>query len=109
MSNDNHIAPIAPVDLQQIAAEAHRARARYLAKLVRMGFGRLAAAWKRHRAYLRALAELNGMDDRSLQDVGITRGEITYAAAGKLGDRNPWRAPANSDIKPARDEHRAAA
>ena len=109
MSNDNYIAPFASADLQQIAAEAHRARARYLAELVRAGIGRLAAAWKRHRAYVRALAELSGMDDRGLQDVGITRGEIPYAAAGELGDRNPWRAPANSDIKPARDEHRAAA
>ncbi len=109
MSNDNHIDPIATVDLLQIAADARRARARYLAELVRAGFGHLVAAWKRHRTYLRALAELNGMDDRSLQDVGITRGEIPYAAAGKLGDRNPWRAPANMDVKPARDERRAAA
>lgn len=109
MSNDNHIFPMAAMDLQQIAADARRERARYLAEMVKAGFSRLAAAWKRHRAYVRALAELNGMDDRELQDVGITRGEIPYAAAGTLGDRNPWRAPANTDVKPVRGDQRAAA
>ena len=109
MSNDNHINPLAEIDPQQIAAEAHRARARYLAELIGAGVGRLTAAWRRYRAYLRTRAELYGMNDRELQDVGITRGEIPYAAAGKLGDRNPWRTPANTDVKPARDEHRVAA
>ena len=44
----------------------------YLANLVR-GF----AAWRRYRAAVHQLADL---DDRALRDIGLTRGQIRKAA-----------------------------
>jgi len=50
------------------------------------------AAWRRRQ---QALAELSQLDDRSLADIGITRGEIPYVIANPRPSRAPVWAKAN--------------
>jgi uncharacterized protein YjiS (DUF1127 family) len=42
-------------------------------------FAELTNRLNRYIAHRAALAELNGMDDRELKDVGLTRGDIAHA------------------------------
>lgn len=75
-------------------ARARAERDAYLAKLIRIGFKRL---WRRMRGvaarialarqYEREFGFLMQADDRTLKDIGVTRGEV-YAAA-----RHYWFSP----------------
>jgi uncharacterized protein YjiS (DUF1127 family) len=58
------------------------------------------AGWRRRQ---RAYAELYGLDDRSLADIGITRSEIPYVLSHAAVARNPRasEAPAPSDLRHA--------
>jgi uncharacterized protein YjiS (DUF1127 family) len=74
-----------------ILAEARRQRALWLAKGVSVtgqALARLvrkASVWYRaRRTRLGALAELRGLDDRMLKDIGLSRGDIEAAVAGEL-------------------------
>ena len=47
--------------------------------------GAIAEAWKRYwsrRAHLATIRLLQSLDDRTLKDIGISRGEIPYLALG---------------------------
>ena len=58
------------------------------------------AGWHRRQ---RAYAELYGLDDRSLADIGITRSEIPYVLSHAAAERNPRtsEAPAKSNLRHA--------
>jgi len=73
----------------ETALEARRVRAQALAALAADGvgaigaglkslFGRLKSWNERHSTFL----ELEGLDDRTLADIGLSRGEIAQVAAG---------------------------
>ena len=79
-------------------AEARRQRALWLANRVSVRGQALASlarkiwAWyEARRARRVASAELRGLDDRMLKDIGITRGDIESAVAGELRQR--WSRP----------------
>ena len=54
--------------------------------------------WQQRR---RAYAELAGLDDRSLADIGITRSEIPYVLSQAAGRQAETGAPANSNFQHA--------
>jgi uncharacterized protein YjiS (DUF1127 family) len=58
------------------------------------------AGWRRRQ---RAYAELYGLDDRSLADIGITRSEIPYVLSHAAAARNPRasEAPETGDLRHA--------
>ncbi len=41
---------------------------------------RLVEGWREHRRYQRTLAELGGLTDRELADIGLSRGEVDLVA-----------------------------
>ena len=43
-------------------------------------FSRLVEGWREYRRYQRTLAELDGLTDRDLADIGLSRSEIDLAA-----------------------------
>lgn len=49
----------------------------------------LKARFYRAHANQRVINELNAMDERMLSDIGITRGDIPFVAAGQSRLRNP--------------------
>ena len=63
-----------------------RAVGRFLAKLLAP-----VIAWRRYRT---ALAELNALDDRTLADIGIVRGDVPRVAAGLWMPESAVRATA---------------
>lgn len=77
--------PDGPVDVAELEREMARARAeaitRSLAGIGRV-VGRLAARIGKWRRYRTALAELENLDPRTLNDIGITRADIPRVAAG---------------------------
>jgi uncharacterized protein YjiS (DUF1127 family) len=47
------------------------------------------ASYRRFRAFNVACAELRGLDDRMLRDIGLDRSEITSALLNPNGERQP--------------------
>ncbi|MBX3455770.1 RSP_7527 family protein [Ferrovibrio sp.] len=64
----------------EVEAQARRLRAEAVAKFAKSVFARL-KAWRDHQ---RAVAELRGLDDAMLRDIGLNRAEIDAAVAGKV-------------------------
>jgi uncharacterized protein YjiS (DUF1127 family) len=75
------------------SGEAQPGRRRFGARILQAIGSAMARAWRRHRARreaARAAAILSQMDDRALQDIGITRADIGRAA--RYGrDWEQWR------------------
>ncbi len=92
------------VDFHACRARAEAARAEQVAKLV-SGASRaltagLAGLWRGYRAGQRkraAIAQLAGLDDRMLRDIGLERGQIAAAVDGLMSDRD---AVASDNLRP---------
>jgi len=61
----------------------------------------LVGRFENWRARERAYRELAALDDRSLADIGITRGDITFVLEGRLSRSQLLSQPVNSN-EPAR-------
>ncbi len=54
---------------------------------IAVGVERLAAAYKSHRAFHNARAQLMALDDRMLRDIGLDRSEIASALINEKAER----------------------
>lgn len=99
-----------------ILAEAQRMAAQARAEAIANGlcaagraigrvFARL-AAWRRYRT---ALSELQALDPRMLDDIGISRAEIPRVAAGLWAPEPTADTAAPADRRPGNDNARQAA
>jgi len=89
----------------QARGEAIAAKLRQVGRVLGRTFARF-AGWRRYRS---AVAELQGLDIRTLSDIGITRADIPRVAAG-LWMPEPAPAPAQSEIAtPSNQNARKAA
>ncbi|MBP7065389.1 DUF1127 domain-containing protein [Ferrovibrio sp.] len=84
-------APVPAYDLRQLEADVRYQRAEAFAeviyqatKLVERLFAPITARIKAALARQAAMAELYGLDDRTLYDMGLTRSEIPAAVAGDI-------------------------
>jgi uncharacterized protein YjiS (DUF1127 family) len=80
-------ANLAPLTPAEVEAYARRIRAEAIADLVFNAWTALKSVGTRAKAYLaqqRALAELNGLDDAMLRDIGLNRSQIPAAVAGLI-------------------------
>jgi uncharacterized protein YjiS (DUF1127 family) len=112
--------PYGRVSASQVetALEARRVRTQALAALAADGLGAIGAglktlfgrikSWNERRS---TYAELEGLDDRILADVGLSRGEISQVAAGHYvrdEDGYAFRAASVSAANAAAHEAKAA-
>ena len=97
-------------DISHLLAKGRAERSRVLAEIVAnaprkvVGLAKSAYAWVAKRAErARISRELEAMDSRMLADIGLTRGEISQVAAGKLsrGSLRPALHAANESVAPA--------
>lgn len=58
-----------------------------------------AAAWHRHRRRHAALRELQALDDRMLQDIGVTRSELPSLVAELIGATRAERRAAMRSVQ----------
>lgn len=79
-SQSNAFAQAAPLSAIEVEAQARRLRAETVAKIAKTLFARF-QAWRKHQL---AVAELMGLDDAMLRDIGLNRSEISAAVNGKL-------------------------
>ena len=98
------------IDFDWYLGRASRLRAQYYAGLFRAigrGIGAAYAAWVRalreRRARKQALADLLGLDDRALRDMGLNRGGVVYAV-----DHGREDVPSPANVNTAARSPRAA-
>lgn len=70
------------LELNRMVAEARAEATRNMFRTIGRGVARLARAFGEWRRYRVALAELEGLDNRALEDIGIRRADIPRVAAG---------------------------
>lgn len=93
-------ANLAPLSAVEIEAYARRIRAEAIANLIYNTWAALKGAADRYKAYLadrRAMAELEGLDDSMLRDIGLSRSQIPAAVAGLI-ERVPAQTPVNENV-----------
>lgn len=92
---DSHVARAThPAEIDAAIKLARRLRAEQFNRLVKKaiaGVASLARELRRRREYRVAHETLLRMNDRELQDIGISRGEITRAVYGPQGRKGIWR------------------
>jgi uncharacterized protein YjiS (DUF1127 family) len=92
---DSHVARAThPAEIDAAIKRARRLHAEQFNRLVKKamaGVASLARELRRRREYSVAHETLLRMDDRGLQDIGISRGEITRAVYGPQGREGIWR------------------
>jgi uncharacterized protein YjiS (DUF1127 family) len=71
--------PAAQINFPQHYSDAHAGKSGVIASI----FGRLAAFVERQRV----LSELNGLSDRELADIGLSRAELPQVFSRSLGSR----------------------
>jgi len=92
----------------ETALEARRVRTQALAALAADGLGAIGAGlkslfgriktWNERRM---TFLELDGLDDRTLADIGLSRGEIGQVAAGHYVRSPESRTPVVTTVQPA--------
>lgn len=105
--------PDGRIDIAELNRAVAQARAEALVKLVHgigRAIGRAVAwlgAWRRYRV---AVSELEGLDPRTLSDIGITRADIPRVAAGLwMPNQTDMRPPTRSSVPASNENARKAA
>lgn len=87
-----------PRDLDRLLAEARRMRAETMARYIQLaaakmvhGVAALLAPFRRWQERMALDAELSGMTDYELRDIGLTRGDIDQVVAGTYRDERGQR------------------
>lgn len=75
------------IDIEGAIANAHQLRSAYFTAAFKSVFGAVADRYKTYRANQNAIATLNGMSNRELADMGVTRSNIHHAVLGEVAVR----------------------
>ena len=103
--SENGTAGAARMEPAHSGFEAHMAAARQARAEVMVAIGQAVGAWVKQRfaglanAYRRRMAydELNGLDDRMLRDLGLSRGELWAAVDGQARPTRSGSAASNDN------------
>jgi len=78
------------IDIDKLVARAHIARSNHLRDMFADAVQSISDRIEKYRASQRALAQLQGMSGRELSDIGITRGEISFAIKGDASEKTSF-------------------
>ena len=75
------------VPMDELIARAHRERSAFITGLIIAGLSKVAIAYRTRRQNAIALAQLQGMTNRELSDIGIARCDIEHAVLGDTASK----------------------
>ena len=75
------------IEIDALVAQAHIARSEHLRDMFAGVAHNISNRIQKYRDSQRALAQLQGMTSRELSDIGITRGEISFALQGDVAEK----------------------
>lgn len=75
------------VPMDVLIARAHRERSAFITSLIVAGVSKVAVAYRTRRQNAIALAQLQGMTNRELSDIGIARCDIEHAVLGDTASK----------------------
>ncbi len=75
------------IEIDRLVARAHVARSEYLRDMIAGAGKGIANRVQKYRDSQRVLAQLQGMTNRELSDIGITRGEISFVMNGDVAEK----------------------
>ena len=75
------------IEIDKLVAKAHVARSEHLRGMLATAVQGVSDRFQKYRESQRALAQLQGMSGRELSDIGITRGEISFALKGDVAQK----------------------